>query len=119
MPCSVDSIITTSESEFSVHTALCIAALESQKPTTSLQQSAETAKMAHKRTILSTTFLESLAASGAQLALVRLETIHHRIIVLILHVATVSEHIGSTSPLLLRSTPVPCRPSFLGGHAGR
>src|SRR5262249_14597085 len=39
---------------------------------------------------LSTTFLESLAASGAQLALVRLEAVRYRVIVPILHIATVS-----------------------------
>jgi hypothetical protein len=68
--------------------------------------------------LLSITFLESLAASGAQLALVRLEAVRYRIIVLIPNVATVSKHIGSTSPLLLQSAPVACCAAFLGGHAG-
>jgi hypothetical protein len=45
--------------------------------------------------------------------------VHYRIIVLILHVATVPEDIGSTSALLLQTTPVAFCPSFLGGHAGR
>ena len=69
--------------------------------------------------LLSTTFLESLAASGTQLALVRLETVRYRIIVPILHIATVSEHIGSTSPLLLQSAPVACGASVLGEHTRR
>lgn len=69
--------------------------------------------------LLSTTFLESLAASWAQLALVRLEAVRYRIIVPILHIATVSEHIGSTSPLLLQSAPVACGTSVLGGHTRR
>jgi hypothetical protein len=77
-------------------------------------------KIVRMRTaLLSTTFLESLAASGTQLALVRLEAVRYRIIVPILHIATVSEHIGSTSPLLLQSAPVACGASVLGGHTRR
>src|SRR5262249_56624198 len=48
--------------------------------------------------LLSTTFLESLAASGTQLALVRPEAVRYRIIVPILHIPTVSEHIRAASP---------------------
>jgi hypothetical protein len=48
-----------------------------------------------------TTFLEGLAASRAQLPRVHLQTIRYRFIFLILHVATVLEHIRSTSTLLL------------------
>src|SRR5262249_62054530 len=38
--------------------------------------------------LLSTTFLESLAASGTQLALVRLAAVRHRIILPVLHIVT-------------------------------
>jgi hypothetical protein len=48
-----------------------------------------------------TTFLESLAASRAQLPHVHLQTIRYSFVFLILHVATVPEHIRSTSTLLL------------------
>jgi hypothetical protein len=48
-----------------------------------------------------TTFLENLPASGAQLPHVHPQTIRYRFIFLILHVATVLEHIRSASTLLL------------------
>src|SRR5262249_47143277 len=69
--------------------------------------------------LLSTTFLLSLAARGTQLALVCLDGIRHRIILPVLPIATVSEHIGSTSPLLLQSASVACGASVLGGHTRR
>src|SRR5262249_62252086 len=64
------------------------------------------------------TFLESVAASGAQLLSVRLQTFCYRPIVLILRVPTVLEHIRSTSTLLLQGAPVAFCTSFLGQHVG-
>jgi hypothetical protein len=55
--------------------------------------------------LLSITFLESLAASGAQLALVRLETVRYRIIVLIPNVATVSEPHRIDKPAAVAECP--------------
>jgi len=66
-----------------------------------------------------TTFLESLSASGAQLPHVHLQTVRYRLILLILHVATVPEHIRSTGALLLQGALVAFCASFLSRYVGR
>src|SRR5262249_43692182 len=68
---------------------------------------------------LSTAFVEKPAAGGADLALVHPETVRDRKIILVLDVATMSEDVVSTGPLLLLGAPLARCESLLGGHAGR